>query len=71
LIAEKKMKEKETYVWKQGMPQWDLAENVSEVQRLILPTKITVNDGQRQQEYVGITYKCPNCGTVKNYAQNL
>jgi hypothetical protein len=33
LIAEKRVM-KETYVWKPGMPQWDLAENVSEVLRI-------------------------------------
>jgi len=37
LIAEKKIM-KETYVWKPGMAQWDLAENVSEVLRLVALT---------------------------------
>ena len=29
---------KETYIWRPGMPQWDLAENVSEVLRLVAIT---------------------------------
>jgi hypothetical protein len=37
LIAEKKIM-KETYVWKPGMSQWDLAENVSEVLRIVALT---------------------------------
>lgn len=37
LITEKKIV-KETYVWKPGMPGWDLAENVSEVLRLVAIT---------------------------------
>lgn len=37
LIAEKKIV-KETYIWKPGMPQWELAENVSEVLRLVAIT---------------------------------
>ena len=37
LIAEKKIM-KETYVWKPGMPQWDLAENISEVLRIVALT---------------------------------
>ncbi len=37
LITEKKIV-KETYIWKPGMPQWDLAENVSEVLRLVAIT---------------------------------
>lgn len=44
LITEKKIV-KETYIWKPGMVQWELAENVSEVLRLVaitpppIPTK--------------------------------
>ena len=34
LISEKKIV-KETYIWKPGMAQWELAENVSEVLRLV------------------------------------
>ena len=37
LIADKKIM-KETYIWKPGMPQWDLAENVSEVLRIVALT---------------------------------
>ena len=37
LIAEKKIV-KETYIWKPGMAQWELAENVSEVLRLVAIT---------------------------------
>ena len=37
LIAEKKVV-KETYIWKPGMAQWELAENVSEVLRLVAIT---------------------------------
>lgn len=37
LIAEKKIV-KETYIWKLGMAQWELAENVSEVLRLVAIT---------------------------------
>ena len=37
LIAEKKIV-KETYIWKPGMPQWELAENVPEVLRLVAVT---------------------------------
>lgn len=37
LIAEKKVC-KETYVWKPGMPQWGLAENVEEVLKLVALT---------------------------------
>ena len=34
LIAEKKIV-KETYIWKPGMTKWDLAENISEVLKLL------------------------------------
>lgn len=34
LIAEKRVT-KETYVWKPGMPDWQLAENVPEVLKLV------------------------------------
>jgi rRNA maturation endonuclease Nob1 len=67
LIAEKKMKEKEkeTYVWKPGMSQWDLAENVSEVQRLVALTNVTVNDGHASSQLIegeaDMTY-CSSCG---------
>lgn len=37
LIAEKKIV-KETYIWKPGMTQWSLAENVEEVLRLVALT---------------------------------
>ncbi|MBQ8638353.1 MAG: DUF4339 domain-containing protein [Lachnospiraceae bacterium] len=37
LIAEKKIV-KETYIWKPGMSQWELAENVNEVLRLVAIT---------------------------------
>ena len=37
LIADKKVF-KETYVWKPGMQQWDLAENISEVLTLVALT---------------------------------
>lgn len=37
LIAEKKVV-KETYIWKPGMKNWDLAENVEEVLRLVALT---------------------------------
>ena len=37
LISEKKVL-KETYVWKPGMQQWELAENISEVLRLVALT---------------------------------
>ena len=37
LISEKKIV-KETYIWKPGMVQWELAENVSEVLRLVAIT---------------------------------
>lgn len=37
LIADKKVL-KETYVWKPGMQQWDLAENISEVLKLVALT---------------------------------
>lgn len=37
LIAEKKIV-KETYIWKPGMAQWELAENVSEVLHLVAIT---------------------------------
>lgn len=37
LIAEKKIV-KETYIWKPGMSQWELAENVGEVLRLVAIT---------------------------------
>lgn len=37
LIADKKIV-KETYIWKPGMAQWDLVENVEEVLRLIALT---------------------------------
>lgn len=37
LIAEKKIV-KETYIWKTGMAQWELDENVSEVLRLVAIT---------------------------------
>lgn len=45
LIAEKKVL-KETYIWKPGMPQWDLAENVSEVLQLvaITPPPLPISD---------------------------
>ena len=34
LISQKKIV-KETYLWKPGMPQWDLAQNMEEVLRLV------------------------------------
>lgn len=37
LITEKKIV-KETYIWKPGMPQWELAENISEVLHLVAIT---------------------------------
>ena len=37
LISEKKIV-KETYIWKPGMAQWELAENVSEVFSLVAIT---------------------------------
>lgn len=37
LISEKKVV-KETYIWKPGMAKWDLAENISEVLRLVALT---------------------------------
>ena len=37
LIADKKIV-KETYIWKPGMKQWDLAENISEVLALVALT---------------------------------
>ncbi len=37
LISDKKVV-KETYVWKPGMPKWDLVENVSEVLQLVAIT---------------------------------
>lgn len=37
LIADKKVL-KETYVWKPGMKQWDLAENISEVLKIVALT---------------------------------
>ena len=37
LIAEKKIV-KETYIWKPGMSQWKLAENINEVLRLVAIT---------------------------------
>lgn len=37
LITERKIV-KETYIWKPGMPQWELAENVGEVLRLVALT---------------------------------
>lgn len=37
LIAEKKIV-KETYIWKPGMPQWEPAEKISEVLRLVAVT---------------------------------
>ena len=37
LIAEKKVV-KETYIWKPGMPRWELAENIEEVLRLVALT---------------------------------
>ena len=37
LIAEKRVT-KETYVWKPGMPDWQLAENVPEVLKLVALT---------------------------------
>lgn len=37
LISEKKIF-KETYIWKPGMLKWDLAENISEILRLVAIT---------------------------------
>lgn len=37
LIAEKKIV-KETYIWKPGMAQWELAENIAEVLQLVAIT---------------------------------
>lgn len=37
LIAEKKIV-KETYIWKPGMSQWKLAENITELLRLVAIT---------------------------------
>jgi len=37
LITEKKIV-KETYIWKPGLAQWELAENISEVLRLVAIT---------------------------------
>ena len=37
LIAEKKVV-KETYVWKSGMAQWNLVENIAELLRLVALT---------------------------------
>lgn len=37
MISDKKIV-KETYIWKPGMTQWDLVENVSEVLRLVAMT---------------------------------
>ena len=37
LISEKKVL-KETYVWKPGMQQWDLAENISEILKIVALT---------------------------------
>lgn len=37
LIAEKKIV-KETYIWKPGMKQWDLAQNISEILSLVALT---------------------------------
>ena len=37
LISEKKIV-KETYIWKPGMTKWDLAENISEVLKLVALT---------------------------------
>jgi hypothetical protein len=37
LIKDKKVV-KETYVWKPGMSHWDLAENISEILRLVALT---------------------------------
>lgn len=37
LISEKKVL-KETYVWKPGMPRWDLAENISEILKIVALT---------------------------------
>ncbi len=34
LVMEKKIM-KETYIWKPGMSQWDLAENISELLRMV------------------------------------
>lgn len=43
LIAEKKIV-KETYIWKPGMPQWELAENISEVLQLVAITPPPIPD---------------------------
>jgi hypothetical protein len=43
LIVEKKIM-KETYIWKPGMAQWDLAENVSEVLSLVALTPPPVTE---------------------------
>lgn len=44
MIAEKKVF-KETYVWKPGMPQWNLVENVEEILRFValMPPPIPQN----------------------------
>ena len=45
LIAEKRVT-KETYVWKPGMPDWQLAENVPEVLKLVALTPPPVPDSE-------------------------
>lgn len=44
LIAEGRMT-RETYVWKPGMPDWQLAENVPEVLRLVALTPPPIPEG--------------------------
>lgn len=49
LIAEKRVT-KETYVWKPGMPDWQLAENVPEVLKLVALTPPPVPKTRMQEE---------------------
>ena len=43
LIMDKKIV-KETYIWKPGMDQWDLAENIEEVLRMVALTPPPIPD---------------------------
>ncbi len=46
LIMQKKVV-KETYIWKPGMAQWDLAENIEDVLRLVMLTPPPIPDPSR------------------------
>lgn len=49
LIAERRVT-KETYVWRPGMPDWQLAENVPEVLKLVALASPPVPETQMQEE---------------------